>query len=158
VGLIVFCDVQTEDEAARKAVDEIWRSGAANGPPRGTSVTQRHTGGPRDADLPDSDDEDAEAGYDDADSSGSPWDDREVPLTTTITVRTKSFNAVEWMRPNVGIRYATPYYSIRHIIYNNARLSHVILPVIYYGKLRFPAQRLARSPISVPVESACAIR
>jgi len=57
--------------------------------------------GPGDADLPDSEDEDAEAGAD-VDNSGVPWDDPDFLTPSTIKLRDKTITGIQWMRPPVS--------------------------------------------------------
>jgi len=97
----VYVVVQSETDASKKKVADIWRgpTGIVDGP-RGITTTQRDTG---QVEADQSDDED-ELEKDDPVEPGVPWDDSHFPLPTTIKVKVKKepLRDVEWMRPPVS--------------------------------------------------------
>jgi len=94
-----------ENEASRKVINDIWTGtppSTDNSRPRGTKA--RWDIGPGDADLPDSEDEDASADVeDDTGGTGVLWDDPDFLTPSSIKLSQKTFTGIEWMRPPVSI-------------------------------------------------------
>jgi len=116
--MICLCVVLPDNDESRRVVNEIWKDAragpknrdsrptASNAPQRGTAVRRNVVSG--DADLPDSDDEDPDAGADvGGGSPGQPWDDPDFPTPSTIKVREQTFTGIQWIRPPVRVYYIT---------------------------------------------------
>ena len=105
-NLLLLCSINVclpDNEASRKVINKIWTETPSTtvSDRRGGTTTRRDIG-PGDADLPHSEDEDADAVDDDDIISGVPWDDPSFLTPSFIKLLCRTFTGIEWMRPPVS--------------------------------------------------------